>query len=469
MARLKGGLIESTFDVSKRAPLDARELVTKYEDLINPSIWLISGTTFETLYNGLAVSVNEVGPNMGKYFLIDRKAITQENYNNYLNAKNAGEDTSKFFQMWEKLATENLLLKTLGLPLESQGKTVYELLQVETERAKQAENILSTAIEQNADDIADINNTLPDLIKQISEVENTLNFAISNDQEGIDSIKELASWLNEHGTEVTEITSEISKLNKLVGDTSVSEQIIASNTALKKVLLSKEDAKTIYEAKKFEISGLPKGSIVTYGEKEIRVMCPKDTEFTKQSVGATGNANNYYMTVRAYAPDNAIGYREYLNASFDKETLTDIKTDKYGRKFQTTWLGVAVYSEATNTWFYYGANSTNNKYVGWDYRIDWYDAEGNVIDKSTVRVNLTNENCHDNTEPYYLGKVVTGAQIGETALEVIDRQIHIPVGAGIKDSEEVKLNADGTLSIQKLDVSKLVQTGTLVLNGGNAD
>ena len=84
MARLKGGLIESNFDLSKRAPLDARELVTKYEDLINPSVWQISGTTFETLYNGLTVSVSEVGPNMGKYFLLDRKAVTPENYNAYL-------------------------------------------------------------------------------------------------------------------------------------------------------------------------------------------------------------------------------------------------------------------------------------------------------------------------------------------------------------------------------------------------
>ena len=109
MARLKGGLIESNFDLSKRAPLDARELVTKYEDLINPSVWQISGTTFETLYNGLTVSVSEVGPNMGKYFLLDRKAVTPENYNAYLQAKSQGEELSKFFSMWEKLVTNKEL------------------------------------------------------------------------------------------------------------------------------------------------------------------------------------------------------------------------------------------------------------------------------------------------------------------------------------------------------------------------
>lgn len=109
MSRLKGGLIEAIFDVSKRAPLDARELVTKYEDLINPSVWIITSTESETLYDGLTVSVREVGPNMGKYFLLDRKAITQENYNAYLTAKSNGEDTSIFFSMWDKLATSKEL------------------------------------------------------------------------------------------------------------------------------------------------------------------------------------------------------------------------------------------------------------------------------------------------------------------------------------------------------------------------
>jgi secreted protein with Ig-like and vWFA domain len=128
MGRLKGGLIESVFDVTKRAPLDARELVTKYEDLINPSIWYVAGTTVETLYDGLTVSVREVGPHMGKYFLTDRKAVTQENYNNYKIALENGDDTSIYFAMWEKLATEDFVLKTIGLPSTEQNVTIYELL-----------------------------------------------------------------------------------------------------------------------------------------------------------------------------------------------------------------------------------------------------------------------------------------------------------------------------------------------------
>lgn len=112
MARLKGGLFTSTLDVSKRAPLDSRELVTKYEDLINPQIWITTGSTTEALYDGLCVSVSEIGEHMGKYFLADRKAITEENYQNYLAAKENGEDTSKYFSMWQKLliASNNFIL-----------------------------------------------------------------------------------------------------------------------------------------------------------------------------------------------------------------------------------------------------------------------------------------------------------------------------------------------------------------------
>lgn len=146
MSRLKGGLIETIFDVSKRAPLDARELVTKYEDLINPSVWIITGTDSETLYDGLTVSVREVGPNMGKYFLTNRKAITQENYDNYKNALNNQEDTSAFFSMWEKLSTEGDILEIIGVPQELK-QSIYALLEEERNRSENVDKELSEAIE----------------------------------------------------------------------------------------------------------------------------------------------------------------------------------------------------------------------------------------------------------------------------------------------------------------------------------
>lgn len=169
MARLKGGLITSTFDTSKRGPLDSRELVTKYEDLINPAIWVVNTTSVEALYNGIKVSVNEVGENMGTYFLVDRKAITEENYNNYLAAKEAGADTKPFFSMWSKfLTTSDNSTADILARLEAGDAAVKDYvdevvsaiykvedgkatgaLAEETERAKQAE-------QKNSDSIARI-------------------------------------------------------------------------------------------------------------------------------------------------------------------------------------------------------------------------------------------------------------------------------------------------------------------------
>ena len=101
MARVKGGLFTSTLDVSKRFPLDSRMLVTKREDLINPTIWLTNTLTTEATYNGMIVSVSSDGV----YYLTDRTAVTADNYSAYQTALAAGEDVESYFSMWKKLGT----------------------------------------------------------------------------------------------------------------------------------------------------------------------------------------------------------------------------------------------------------------------------------------------------------------------------------------------------------------------------
>lgn len=105
MARVKGGLFTSTLDVSKRFPLDSRMLVTKREDLINPTIWITNTLTTEATYNGMIVSVNSDGEYNGVYYLIDRTAVTADNYAAYKTALAAGEDVESYFSMWTKLGT----------------------------------------------------------------------------------------------------------------------------------------------------------------------------------------------------------------------------------------------------------------------------------------------------------------------------------------------------------------------------
>ena len=166
------------------------------------------------------------------------------------------------------------------------------------------------------------------------------------------------------------------------------------------------------EQVKYNISDTPNGTLVNYGEKEIRIMCPADAEFTKQKVGVGGDPNKYYVTFKTYAPnDNAVGYIEHINGQADSEILTSFSTDKYGRRYQPTWLGVASYDETTDTWSYYGANSTEDKYIGWDYQIDWYDANNTMIASDCIRINLSNEDCHNRSMPYYMSAYATEEQM----------------------------------------------------------
>jgi hypothetical protein len=115
MARVKGGLFTTSLDVSKRFPLDSRMLVTKREDLINPSIWITNTLTTEATYNGMIVSVNSDGEYNGVYYLIDRTAVTADNYAAYKTALAAGEDVESYFSMWKKLSTTDDGSSTGGL------------------------------------------------------------------------------------------------------------------------------------------------------------------------------------------------------------------------------------------------------------------------------------------------------------------------------------------------------------------
>lgn len=179
----------------------------------------------------------------------------------------------------------------------------------------------------------------------------------------------------------------------------------------------------ISEKMKYEISHTPVGTLVNYGEKEIRVMCPSTTVWTKQNVGSTGNANMYYMAFKAYAPEDAVGFKEG-----DKGVIVDemfdfngdfAGIDEYGRKYSICWLALASYDEASDTWTYFGKNSSIDKYIGWTYVVEWYNADGIVIASDSIRINLSNEGCHSSIEPYYLHNALgeVDSKIEEVTIE----------------------------------------------------
>lgn len=157
----------------------------------------------------------------------------------------------------------------------------------------------------------------------------------------------------------------------------------------------------------YEISNVPEGTFVDYRDKEIRVMCPENTEWVEQSVGPTGNPNMYYMAFKAYAPEGAVSFKEGdRGVVIDKMYTFDddfAGIDKYGRKYSICWLALAS-KDAQENWTYFGKNSSVKKYIGWDYIVEWYNEKGAIINSDNVRINLSNESCHFQIEPSYLFK-----------------------------------------------------------------
>lgn len=184
-----------------------------------------------------------------------------------------------------------------------------------------------------------------------------------------------------------------------------------------------DTAMDVAEKIKYEITSKPVGTLVNYGEKEIRVMCPADTQWVKQNVGTNGLPNRYYITFKAYAPEGAVSFKEDAKTTIEDQTMwyfennSSAGIDMYGRKYSVVWFSVAEYDEATDTWTYFGAESTKENCIGKDYSVEWYDKDGVIIASDYIRINYTNEECHSSTEPYYVNNAV------KTANAYTDEQI----------------------------------------------
>lgn len=222
-------------------------------------------------------------------------------------------------------------------------------------------------------------------------------------------------WIDKNGvpvipeTDASEVKEQVEELSKQVANV--------------------ESTLSDYGVNKYEVTSKPAGTLVDYREKEVRVMCPADTTWVKQNVGTNGNANMYYMGFKAYAPEGAVSFKEDDLATIEDQTMYYFEgndfagVDSDGRKYSIVWLALASYDEATDSWTYFGAQSTTEKYIGWYYSVEWYDKNGDMIASDCIRINLTNENCHSAIEPYYVAKMMSEveAKIAEvSSTEVVE-------------------------------------------------
>ena len=175
--------------------------------------------------------------------------------------------------------------------------------------------------------------------------------------------------------------------------------------------MSKEDKRilnaipSVYVSREYEVSHKPEGTIVDYRDKEIRVMCPADTKWAAQNSGEGADANMYYIGFKAYGPKGAVSFKEDLKDTIEDDTMYYFENNEFagvdaqGRHYSIVWLPVA--NNVDGAWTYFGATSSNSRYVGWYYSVEWYNHNGVKIGSDLIRINLSNESCHNNINSFY--------------------------------------------------------------------
>lgn len=206
MARVKGTVISTTYDIALRRPMDTRMLVSAKQDLIDPNCWIPTGKNSQMCYNGMITAV----ANDGIYYLVDRAGITAENYAAYQSAVSAGSDVTPYFSMWSKLGEIS--------ELDSLKDRIADL---EAEMDKPVDTGISEE---------DLNKAINALKDEI----NTANYATVDELDSYATDEELSSALSEAKTYVDESLNDYvdaemfsSEISKLVTDEELADAIAA--------------------------------------------------------------------------------------------------------------------------------------------------------------------------------------------------------------------------------------------------
>lgn len=172
----------------------------------------------------------------------------------------------------------------------------------------------------------------------------------------------------------------------------------------------------VYMAAKYDVLSVLDGTRVDIMDKEIRVMFKEDADWHKQEGPTGGNRdeNSYYFAVRLFAPaalnDVITGFKEDGGEEVKDPVLYHFVAkdfggvDEFGRKYSIIWLPAAHYNTDEGTWKYFGDDSTTEHMMGWTHTIEWYNESEECVASNTVRINLTNKDCHNMIEPYYMAK-----------------------------------------------------------------
>ena len=171
---------------------------------------------------------------------------------------------------------------------------------------------------------------------------------------------------------------------------------------LKDIAWGKDNA----DGTKYEVISAVDGYLTDESQNDFRIFIPKGSEYKLQNVGASGDASNYYMTVRAWAPRadiNGCRKGDYTKYDTQFKGMENVKIDtKTGRPYVDFWFAIAHTGDGGNTWTEYADLSTGTKYIGFCWLVEWYVGDKLVSSSSKKFTLVNNREMFYNNKDWYI-------------------------------------------------------------------
>lgn len=310
------------------------------------------------------------------------------------------------------------------------------------------------------------------------------------DDEAINSIKEFTKYIADHGDVATGLQNQITE-NKNAVDAEKTraegvEADLADAIAAKANQADLDDAVAKIGINEAAISGKAAQSdldnaVARISDNEIAIAGKVDAEEGKglSSNDLTDELLAKLNGVAEGAQVNVIDSVDEVQFVIDenkKLALLDITMSKVtglqdalnGKADKGTTLSAYGITDA------YTKEETLNKIAEKITEINGGESAGEVL--SQLNSYKETNDARVGTIDAKVAAIEAGAQVnkieavkvGDTVLEIVEKTVVIPVGAGLKASDEVVIAEDGTLGIGEVNVNKLIQTvgEDLILNGG---
>lgn len=197
--------------------------------------------------------------------------------------------------------------------------------------------------------------------------------------------------------------------------------------------LSLIDVKDIAWAKKdaneteYEVISAVDGFLTDDSQNDFRVFIPKGSHYELQNVGEGGQSNQYYMTVRAWAPRadiNGCRKGDYTKYNSQFAGLEKVSIDpESGRPYVDFWFAIAYTQDGGTTWTEYADLSTGTKYIGFCWLVEWYVDE-KLVSSSSKKFTLVNDReMFYNNKDWYVLALEAQLQEANSKLKGVETQL----------------------------------------------